>query len=413
MNKNRIFYGWYVAIACFIFELTILGLANGTSSLYVKPICDDMGFSRGVFSLTYSIASILSTISALTFGLVLKRLGSVRRTFIIGMSSIITAFVLYHKADNIVLFYLGGAFMGIGTVYAATVPLSIVISNWFVDKRGTVLGAVFAGSGIGGAVMNPVVGSWIKNHGWRNSYLYSIMIITAICIPALFVMKSKPSELGLEPYGQEKLQKGVAAKSDGSGPTLKQALRTKTFWITMLAVLFIGMSVQPLYINSSAHMGSIGIDPGLIAGIMSITFISNTIAKLTLGNINDRYGLGVVVLINNSAFAAAVLVLIATRSSSMGFLFAALFGVAYTLVSITVPLLISKLFGGKDYGAIMGVIQAAQVAGYAIGTPLGGFSYDLFGSYSYAFGLQILLDIGAAVLMLYALRAFKGSPKAA
>ena len=47
MKKGRIFYGWYIVAAGFLVMFCSIGIVNNCSGLYIKPVCDDMGFSRG------------------------------------------------------------------------------------------------------------------------------------------------------------------------------------------------------------------------------------------------------------------------------------------------------------------------------------------------------------------------------
>jgi len=405
MKAPRFFYGWFVAVACFFFTVIGVGLGNGTLSLYVKPICDDLGFSRGSYTLVYSIVACFQMIASLAFGKILRKLGNVRRIFMIGVCGMAAGFTIYHLAKNIYVFYLGAVFMGFGIQYISTIPLSVTISNWFLEKRATMLSLVFAGSGIGGIILNPIIGRWIAVNGWRTSYFYSLLLLLAFLFPALLILRGHPSDVGQTALGTGgQNQRLMPEEKSLSGPTLGEARQTPIFWMVLLAVFFFGVSIQTVYVNASAHLGGIGLDPQVIAYIMSVVFISNTISKVLLGMLNDKYGIKPVVLINNSFFAVATVILILTRGNASGFTFAAGFGIGYTMISITTPMLIATLFGGGDYGNIIGIMIAAQTLGYSIGTPLAGFSFDIFHTYAYAFISAVILDLAGMALVVKALR---------
>ncbi len=402
--KQKIFYGWIIAAACMLIAVIGLGLANGTLSLYVKPICDDLGFSRGAYSLVYTIAYLFQMVACLTFGAVQKKLGGVKAIFLVGVSSIIGAFAIYSQAKSISFFYIGAAFFGIGIAYIASVPLSVMVANWFMEKRGTVLSMIYSGSGIGGIILNPMVGNWIAVAGWRASYFFSIILILVFLTPAYLLLREKPSAMGLMPFGASPLiYPNDNPVDEFSGTTLEQAWKTPVFRRISGAILLFGFSIQPVYVNAAAHLGEAGLSPQVAAYIMGVVFLSNTFSKIILGMINDKYGTKLVLMINNLFFCIGTLFLIFTSQATLGYAFAAFFGVSYTMTSITVPMLTSMLYAGRDYGKILGVLVAFQTAGYALGTPLNGLFFDLFHSYSYAFGLAILLDLIGFALVLTAL----------
>lgn len=412
--RKKLYYGWIVAAACMLFTIIGLGLANGTLSLYVKPICDDLGFSRGAYSLVYTIAYISQMFSCLIFSAVQKKLGGVKAIFLIGVICLIGAFAIYSQANNIFLFYTGAALFGFGIGFIAVVPLSVMVANWFIEKRGTVLSMIYSGSGIGGIILNPIVGNWIAVEGWRVSYLFSILLMLAFLIPAYFALREKPSDMGLAPFGAGP-QSSLNNDSEGgpSGPTLEQVRKTSTFRLILGATFLFGISVQPVYVNAAAHLGEAGLSPQVVAYIMGVVFLSNTISKILLGMVNDKYGAKPMLIINNLFFCIGTLFLIFTPNATLGFAFAATFGIGYTMTSITTPMLTSMLYEGQDYGKILGIFVAFQTAGYAVGTPLNGLFFDLFHSYAYAFGLAICLDIIALALVLKAIgnyRQTKNSP---
>lgn len=403
--KPKLSYHWIIVAACTLIAIIGLGLANGTLSLYVKPICDDLGFSRRAYSLVYTIAYLFQMTACLIFGAVQIRLGGVKQIFLVGATSLIVAFAIYSQAQSISLFYIGAAFFGIGIGYTAAVPLSVMVANWFIEKRGTILSTIYSGSGIGGIILNPIVGNWIATAGWRASYLFSILLILIFLTPAYILLKEKPSVMGLLPFGAGS---HVAINNDPqtehSGTTLEQAWKTPVFRRIVGAILLFGISIQPVYVNAAAHLSETGLNPQTVAYIMGSVFLSNTLSKILLGMVNDKYGIKLVLLINNSFFFLGTLLLIFIPNAAFGFVFAAFFGVAYTMTSITIPMLTATLYSGHDYGKILGILVAVQTAGYALGTPLNGLFFDLFHGYSYSFGLAILLDLIAVSLVLNVLK---------
>lgn len=58
-----------------------------------------------------------------------------------------------------------------------------IINNWFVKRKGLMLGIVNTSVGLGGMVINPLVGSWIQYHGWNASFLYTGLLSAPLHCP--------------------------------------------------------------------------------------------------------------------------------------------------------------------------------------------------------------------------------------
>ncbi len=122
----------------------------------------------------------------------------------------------------------------------AQVPSSKVVSNRFKKRRGTAIGIMSTGIGVGILVTGPFIGTFIMpEFGWRASYL-ALALITWILSPlAVFVLRTNPADLGLFPDGMTAgPNKEEAAKTDNapSGLTLKMAMGTSAFWLIALGV---------------------------------------------------------------------------------------------------------------------------------------------------------------------------------
>jgi len=80
-------------------------------------------------------------------------------------------------------FYIIAVFQGVGLSAICVVPPSVLITNWFNDKRGLALGLALAGTGIGGSIYSPIATQIIVRYGWRTAYLASGLIVLLITLP--------------------------------------------------------------------------------------------------------------------------------------------------------------------------------------------------------------------------------------
>jgi len=71
---------------------------------------------------------------------------------------------------------------------------------------------------------------------------------------------------------------------------------------------------------------------------------------------------------------------------------------ALPLETVMLPLFAIDLFGNKSYDKMLGIFTAFNTAGYALGSPLVNWCYDLCGSYKPMLliygGIMVLITIG-------------------
>ena len=98
--------------------------------------------------------------------------------------------------QNLWSFYGSYFVIGLGMTAMGFVPATHVISNWFIKRRGFIVGIMSTGIGAGALVLAPIIGSYlIPDFGWRASYLALGLLTWVLIIPTvLLVIKSRPSD---------------------------------------------------------------------------------------------------------------------------------------------------------------------------------------------------------------------------
>ena len=124
--------------------------------------------------------------------------------------------------------------------------------------------------------------------------------------------------------------------------------------------------------------------------------------KFFTGFMYDRFGLRKTMTICMGCSILTMLLLGITKNSAVGvvlaFVNAILTAIALPLETVMLPLYADDLFGDKSYSKIMGIVIAANTFGYAVGSPLINFCYDIFGSYAPAYFIAAILMIIVLVL---------------
>lgn len=198
---KKIYYGWFVLVAAVLIMATGWGVPFNASSIFLTPIADDLGFTRSAISATATIRAASLMIVSFFSGSIFRK-GDIKKTMQIATITLIISFYPMSIANSIIIFYILTMITSISVSLIGILPLSLILSNWFIENRGLVMGIAFMGSGIGGIVFSSHGGMWLELFGWRIAYKILTMIIVVIVIPCtLFLIKIHPKDMGLLPYG--------------------------------------------------------------------------------------------------------------------------------------------------------------------------------------------------------------------
>ena len=172
-------------------------------SLFQPHIVQDLDITVGTYNMANSMSTLVSIVGSLVIGNVVDRVDG---RILGGLSVAITAAALVGFASTsaawqlFVLFAIDGLVIVAGT----RLLISIVLTNWFTLKQGLAVAVALSGSGFGGAIFSPVVSSLIASIGWRSSFLALAVVCFVIAFPiTVVVFHSRPSDLGLVPYGAD------------------------------------------------------------------------------------------------------------------------------------------------------------------------------------------------------------------
>ena len=403
-RKNKLHYAWFILAGCCIMQGATLGLINNCAGVFYSPVCKDLGFELGkltMYRMLYSISSAL----ALPF--VAKSFRKFDVRIVISIAAVIyggcTALMgTYHELWQ---WHVTGVIQGIASSFVCMIPAPIILGNWFKKKTGTAVGISAAFSGLIGMIGSSCLGMAIPAFGWRASYIVVGIASTVLVLPvSLFVLRYKPEQMGLLPYGAEEGEKAVQTvqTSGESSITLKELLRQPEFYIAMAAYW---TSAACAYLN--AFLTPCGIAAGLTlqaaAMMTSLSLLGNMSSKLILGKVSDS--LGIIKTFEFSialAFFGHVLLFLGSPKTVMtGSLF---FGVTLPLSSVMMPLFCRIFWKGETYST---AYAYSTMVGTLLGAPFNmwfGTFYDITGDYRLTIGTS-----AAMLIMLTGLIMLEGA----
>jgi len=412
-QRPRFFWGWIVLAVGFVTMAVGYALRN-TFTVFYPEIVEEFGWGRGSTALMFSITILVYGWMAPVVGGLVDRFDP-RLVLSVGACIAGGGIALCSLASSQWQFYLlYGVVVAIGLSMIGTTPLSTILSNWFVRKRGLVFGIMAAGFGVS-LVSAPLAQFLISSFSWQTAYviigLFAMAVIVPPCI--LFVRRS-PQEKGLLPDGlpQTSFEAQAPHEHDGTAAlngeltgttwTLAGALKTYRFWLLFLmAFCVLGVAEQIAITHQVYFFRDVGYEPMRAATIYSVFGILFVVGNLCT-YYSDRLGREKVFIPSCLLSAGAVCLLFLITDTSrpwMPFLFAVCLGLGLGAAAPVLLVTVADLFQGRHFGSIMGCIILGFSLGGAAAPWLAGFLHDRTGSYSVTFLIVLGCLIASAVLM--------------
>lgn len=394
-QKKLNWSGILVVAACFCMGFVCLGFCSSNKSLYLGAITEALGIKRSLFSINDSCRYVATSVVNLFFGTLIAKFGP-RKLVGAGFLCLIASTLIYATATDVAVFYLGGAFLGIGLSWCTTTMVSYLVGKWYPEKRGTITGFALCANGLGGAlaaqIVTPIIYEQGNPFGYRNAY-YLVAILLAITGVIATVLVHEPKD-GKAAPGKKK-----ARGKSWTGISFSEALRKPWFYGAAVCVFVTGMGLQGINGIAAAHLGDVGIDKGVIASVLSVHSVVLCFSKFLAGFSYDKIGLQKTLLICEFCGVCSFVTLALSGNAGAGIIFAFTWGavsaLALPLETVMVPLIAADLFGEKDNARIMGIFVSVNTAGFAFGTPVANAIFDIFGTY-----VPVLYVIAGAMLAI-------------
>ena len=360
--------------------------ANGSLFVLVvglKQIALDFGWTRSAPSLAISCLFLGTGVGGIVMGYWFDRSGAGPVTGL-GMSMIGVGALLASMFDaRWQLYAIYGVMMGLLGQAAVIGPLVVNVMRWFEHRRGFAVGLLAAGQGIAGTVWPPVFRYFNEAAGWRTTYLWFgvFVLLTALPLTA-FLWRRLPSR-PIHPGAGERTRAGGVPSTTARGLGLSSSKLQAALCLAMLACC-VPMSI-PLG-HLIAHASDLGHPTVRAAEMLAVALFAATLVRLAGGTlVVDRIG-GLTALLVFSGIQAAALILYAMVDALFAlYLVSVLFGAGYGGIAMCYPVIVREHLPPTESGRRLGLVLLFGAIGMALGGGLGGYLFDLTGTYSPAF----------------------------
>lgn len=416
-NPKRFFYGWIILSVATLALAVSNGLTIGGIPVFYKWIREDFvasgavdpGKAESFIAFGATLTFFLAGVSAPFAGLLIQK-ASLRTLMIVGCFILGLALLLFSQSDTSTLVYLARVMMGLSLGFVGVLANTVLVSNWFVRRRGTALGILLTGTSFGGVLIPQISNPLIETFGWRNAMIFVSLIVWLILLPAIiFLIRNRPADLELLPDGdqpaasEEVYAPGTKApQSQSDGMTLLEAVRTPIFWIFAMCAALI---FYPIFVTSQQFIlylqtPKIGLTAQQGGFALSALFAVSVAGKFLFGFLSDKISPTRVMLICCSVMFLATLVLFGLTAST-AFVFLVPFGLGYGGTFVLLQRLVADYFGNREYPKILGFITVIETIGAAIGGILTGRLADAAGGdYAQAFYAVVAVTAAALVLVI-------------
>lgn len=423
-QKKTIFPGYLLLAAGGIMIAWGAGIRTYSFGAYVNELTASFGWSRAQLSLAYSFNRLEGGLEGPFGGIAIDKWGPRALNFIgfllFGLGQMAMYFV-----DSLWFFYIVWIISSTGANLGMADAVDAAMANWFVKRRGTMLGIMRAITSAVGPVIIPAVTWLLMVYGWRLAFLITGVGTLVIGLPLTwFFMKPKrPEYYGWLPDGKSvgeeiasdteaAIKVGVDYASEATGEvefTVRQALLDPIWWLFVAAISLRAMVAPALFVHLIPFLTDRGVDPMVAAGAMGTMVFMQIPGRLLFGWLGDRVRITRLKYLKMLAIfveALGILILIRATSLPWVWVFLVLYGIGLgSGIAITPPMR-GRYWGRKAYASIQGAMMPFTMIAGVIAPVYAGWTYDTTGSYISAF--QVLL-IGLLASM--AVTFFLNPPK--
>ena len=358
-----------------------------TFGVFLRPMSEEMGWSRELFSLSMAIQAICWGIAQPVAGMVADRYGSAR---VLAFGAIVAAigFAIRGLATDTTVFLLSGVVVGIGTGAAAFQMVIIALGKVVNSaQRSFILGLGTASASAGMFIAAPMSVFLIAQFGWRPAVFVIAASFLLILPMVVFISRvSVPT---------------VTAGNSRFGYAIKSAFQDRAYVLLFIGFFVCGFHVAFIQTHLPAYITDTGLSPSLGAWSLALIGLFNIVGSFLSGWSGQRMSKKRV--LSGIYFARAIIIalfILTPLTPSSVYIFSAAMGILWLS---TVPLttaLVAQTQGITYLSTLGGLVFLSHQSGAFIGAWLGGRIYDTYGSYDPMWWAAIILGLMATLIHL-------------
>ena len=383
--------GWRSPIVILACGCLIAAIGFGSRfglAFLLTPISSAHAWGRDVFSLALAIQMLLWGAAQPLTGAIADRLGPTR---ILSAGAIIYALGLAtmpYATTPAMLYLTAGVLIGLGLAGSSfTIVMGgfgkLMPQNW----RSLAFGAGTAAGSFGQFVFSPLAVALISSYGWEST----------LAIFASLVLLVVPLSLSLAIPPAER----VFVRQQSLTQALREAFGHRSYVLLMLGYFTCGFQTFFIGVHLPAYLMDRGL-PAQIGGwalaIIGLCNIVGSIGSGWLGNMMPKRFILAGIYFTRSLVIAFYV--ISPTSAAGTLIFAAVMGLLWLSTVPPTSSLVAIMFGTRWLAMLLGVAFLSHQFGGFLGVWLGGYLFEMTGSYDTVWRIAVLLGLLSAVINL-------------
>ncbi|KAF2094073.1 MFS general substrate transporter [Rhizodiscina lignyota] len=352
-------YGWIVVIACAIITWWFVGTGYSWGVIQGRLVKEGVS-KASTLSFVGALMVAFIAIMAIPNARIIQAIGA-QKTGIIGISLLGLGELLSGSTTNNVggLFATTGFIMGVGTrLFPST---SHCPAQYFHRKRGLANGIVYAGGGLGGAVISLVMEAIVRSLGPAWTFRIIGFLTLGTGLPAAWMIRERA------PTQRRKLVEW----------SLFRSLRFDLLFFAGVVATF-PLFVPPFFLPLFAQ--SIGLSASVGAALVAAFNFSSALGRIGLGLCCDYVGPINALFVSLMLSSLSMLTIWpVSRSLAPLVVFVVINGAANGGFFATMPTVVGNVFGSVRVTVAMGIIVTGWAGGYLMGGPIAAYLLDAFG----------------------------------
>jgi len=381
---------WLMVICGCIIATMTFG-PRSAMGFFQIPILADTGWDRTTFAIAMAIQNLLWGLGQPFFGAIADRFGTWR---VLALAGIIYAagLILMAHADTPTMLYLsGGVLVGLGVAGGSfTIVLAAFARNVPPEKRSVIFGVGMAAGSAGMFLFAPISQGLISAYGWSDALVY--IGIAMLALPLLAIPLVGNAATGSQ----------IRAEFEQTiGQALREALGHRSYLLLTAGFFVCGFQIAFVTAHFPAYLGDIGIPARYAVLAIAMIGFFNIIGSLAAGYIGQVYSKPhflAFIYLGRSILVTAFLLLPQTPTTVI--VFSIILGLLWLSTVPPTNALVAIMFGTRHLGMLAGVVFLSHQLGSFIGVWLGGYLYDVYGTYDVVWWLGVVLGLFAAVVHL-------------
>ena len=376
-----------VLIAASLVVLVSMGIRQ-TWGLFYQFFENDLGINRTRFGLAIGVQMLFWGITAPLFGMIADKYGSNRAAFVGFIIYLIGSYiVLTQPASNSIFLVSMGVV--IGTALGATavsVPVAAV-GKYFSDKNRTIAVGIVTGSASIGFFIMPIFTKFSNDaYGWQNTVQYFIYFVIFAALSSLFLFKKEYIDTTNNSFTRDQT----------TFEALAEAFKHKGYMLLVAGFFVCGFQITLIATHIPGYIQEKGLPDWTAAAILALIGFFNIFGTIGMGFLASKYSKKILLsILYFSRGVILVLFLFLPSSTFTALAFGALFGILWLATIPPTNGIVAQIFGTKYLATLFGIVFFSHQVGSFLGAYLGGYFFDTYGSYDYAWYMSVLLSVFA------------------